>query len=104
MTMRVYEQIWRVLLVITAVVVCDLIAVSQTRKPILLLFHGVDENRDSMRELAQVSFDAGMFSKVVVIGYNWQHSKIAEDAPRIFGSVTYKFPDKDFVLLGSKEG
>jgi len=79
-------------------------AAAQDPKPILVVFHGADETRDDVRELAQASHDTKMFSRVVVIGYNWRNGKISEAAPRIFNSLNNRFPRAGFVLLGNKEG
>ena len=79
-------------------------ATGQNRKPILVIFHGVNETRDDMRDLAQTSYETKMYSRVIVIGYNWARDSIQESAPRIFDSLNNRFPNTSFVLMGHKEG
>src|ERR1051325_7635199 len=90
------------------VVICQSFTITsaqvQDDKPVLIIFHGVNESRDDMRALASASNETKMFAQVVVVGYDWKKNRIPVAAPRIFNSISNRFPNSNFVLIGNKEG
>lgn len=77
---------------------------AQYNRPILIVFHGAEQTREDMREIAKISYESKKFAQVLVIGYDWKTATIPDAAPKIFGSLSKKFQNSKFVLLGNKEG
>lgn len=77
---------------------------AQNIKPVLVLFHDIEEDSSNLADAGNSALQTGLFAEVVLTDYDWKNETVPEAAARLFKELTSTLNDARFVLYGFGKG
>lgn len=79
-------------------------AEDQSAKPVLVIFHDVEESSDDLTDAGSSALRTDQFAEVVLTDYDWKKETVPEAAARLFRELTQSLDNTRFVLYGFGKG